>query len=103
MSSMASENFKGSRINSPGCSGSDDGMKSSPNRRRGSGTSPISHEHPAIHERSGEWISDRQRAIALPSCEIFGPEHTAAELEGAIDNERIPPADFVPPVKAASA
>src|ERR1700733_11788448 len=46
MSSMASENFNGSRISRPGCSGSDDGIKSSPNRRRGSGsgTSPISHE-----------------------------------------------------------
>src|ERR1700722_1509389 len=51
MSSMASENFNGSRINNPGCSGSEDRMKSSPSRRRGSGpgTSPLSHE--LLHHR----------------------------------------------------
>src|ERR1700733_2008460 len=103
MSSMASENFKGSRINRPGCWGSEDGMKSSPKRRRGSGpgTSLISHEHRPAHELSGEWILHRQCSVVLPRGKILAPKNFASQLGGAMDNERVPPADLVLPVKLA--
>src|SRR5271155_1088531 len=110
MSSMASENFKGSRIKRPGCWGSEDGMKSSPKRRRGSGpgTSLLSHEAPGIshelrpaHELSGERILNRHPAIMLAGGKILAPKNFATKFGGAMDNERVPPADLVLPMKLA--